>query len=117
VLFTLDGESETAGPDDTGARSWTFPVRCWVSDKNPGHEHRRLRTYLTARKALFDRFHQRPLYVPLPGGLVGAAPMPEVCRVEAVPGLIFDPRTPQYQHLVSGMLLRVEVEEARDSDG
>jgi hypothetical protein len=113
VLFVLDTEGEVRAPEDTGTKGWIFPVRCWVADRNPKERHDRLPIYLGARKALMDLFDERPLVAALDDGSLAAEPVAEVVRMQVRPGLIFDPRLPNYQHLLSGMLIDVETEELR----
>lgn len=107
VLLTLDADAETRSPEDTGTKGWTMPVRMWIADKNPQHNHARIPLYLGARKALFDAFDE------IRGDAANDLGVPEIIRLTVTPEVRFDPRLPNYQHLVSGMLLTVETEEAR----
>lgn len=106
VLISLDTESEAPAHEDTGTTGWIFPARVWIADKNPMQAHGKLPIYLAARKALFDVFAEQPDTFVLAG-------VPEVINVLVVPGVLFDPRLPHYQHLVSGFVVNVETEEVR----
>lgn len=109
VLFSLEGDEESRATEDTGSKAWVFPARCWVADKNPLERHDKLPVYLGARKALFDAFDEEAGVTVMQAQ---APPLP-VVNVLVVPGVIFDPRLPQYQHIVSGFGLRVETQEDR----
>jgi hypothetical protein len=102
VLFSLDTEAERRGLEDTGSKGWIFPARCWVADKNDLHRHGKLPVYLGARKALFDAFDEQPL-----------AGVAEAVNMLVIPAALFDPRLPNYQHIVSGFVVEVETEEER----
>jgi hypothetical protein len=102
VLFSLETEVESRGVEDTGSTAWIFPARCWIADKNPFSKHGRIPIYLAARKALFDAFHEQPL-----------AGVAEAVNMTVTPGVLFDPRLPNYHHLVSGFVVNVETQEDR----
>lgn len=103
VLLTAEGETEgRPGNDDTGSRSREYPVRVWIADNNPARAHGRGFDYLTWRKRIMDLFDDAML-----------AAVPEVVRGVVTPNVIFDPRLPAYQHIVSGFVVRWETSEER----
>jgi hypothetical protein len=111
LLFSLDTEAERGAVSDTGTSGWILPIRCWVADTTNPRAHGRLPLYLGARKGLFDAFDE-PAGRPKLRDATGQA-IEEVINVKVRPQAIFDPRLPQYQYLLSGMVIEVETEEER----
>lgn len=97
VLLTSEGETEEFLPGDSEGIAGRFPQRCWIADINDPGRHKDERIYLAARKTIMATFHQRKL-----------AGCGAVRSVTVDPRVIFDPRLPNYQHIVSGMVVRFE---------
>jgi hypothetical protein len=97
VLLTSEGETEEFLPGDSEGIAGRFPQRCWIADVVDPGMHAKERIYLGARKTLMKTFHQQKL--------VGC---PAVRTMTVDPRVIFDPRLPHYQFVVSGFVVRFE---------
>lgn len=94
VLLTCEGEVDELIDGDSESNQGIFPCRCWIADITDPNLAAKVQTYLVARKSLLNLFHyQNP-------GIQG------VMSADVTPNVMFDPRLPQYQRIVSGMLLK-----------
>lgn len=102
VLLSAENEVEETGENsDTGNMDWRYPVRIWVLDKSK--DQAKAPEYYAARKTIIDRLHDQSDF----------AGVPEAVRCRIVPGPIFDRRLPEYQTVITAILVRFETSEER----
>ena len=105
IILTTEGEIEEDLGGDSGSERWRYPVRIWIVDKESHRRHDKESLYLAWRKAIIRTFHHQPM---------PAVPEAEGCTIR--PGVIFDPRLPQYQNVVMSMVLWVSTTEPREAE-
>jgi hypothetical protein len=102
VLVTTEGEREEPVFGSTTAKQRWIPFRVFIADRNSPRRHESEGYYLWWRNQIFNAFFQKKL-----------TGVDEVCGCEINLDVIFDPKLPQYQFIVSGMVLRFFVSEVR----
>lgn len=100
---TFEGEEEQIGDATFEDNDTTYPVRILFMDRNPQPDNTNRALYLGWRKTVMDWFRQN---VTLPN-------CPEVYDLRVRPQVIFDPRLPQYQFVVSGLEIQALAREIR----
>lgn len=95
VVLASDGELDELTEGESEGITGIFPQRCWIVDKTDPGMAAKEKVYLTARKTIMRKFNQQRL-----------DGQSNVYQVIVNPMVIFDPRLPAYQHVVSGMVLR-----------
>lgn len=102
ILLTFEGEAEQMEVAAFGPEfDVIYPVRVWIVDRHPTNDQTMRPTYKQWRKQIMDRL--RPLTTLSDSG----GDIPGVWDVQVQPLVAFDPRLPQYQYIVSGLLVRV----------
>lgn len=91
VFVTWDGSTEQYDMDFEGNLDG-YPISVLLCDRQDIHDPLFRARYLGIRKTLMDTF--RPLN--------GYDSVPECWNVEVNPQVVFDPKLPQYMHVVSG---------------
>lgn len=89
----------------------TYPVRVWLVDRMPVTDVDLRRTFLSFRKQAIDALR------PLTALSDSTGPIPGVYDVQVIPNVIFDPRLPHYQYMISGFLVRVLTRDANYMEG
>jgi hypothetical protein len=98
IILTIEGTTESSGPNDTSAADDRgYPTKVMIADRlnNPSADHTQLPKYEAWRYAIERAFA---------GQFLPGVPESEYCSVE--PYQIADPMLPQYQHFVTGLLIR-----------
>lgn len=83
----------------SAAEEWRYPVRIWLLDMEPSNAKKQM--YLTLLRTLAGAFSGKRL-----------AGVSEVQFCEVDYEVAFDPRLPQYRHVVTGMVLWFRTKEA-----
>lgn len=104
VLLTTEDEMERQMVGDSENERWQYPLRVFIADSESARKHEKEGLYMSWRKLIIRRFHNKAL---------GHASVPEAegCLVE--PDVIFDEKMTRYQRIVSSMRLWVSTTEAR----
>jgi hypothetical protein len=100
ILVTTEGEKETpvGGTNFTG--EFWFPVRVIICDRASTRRNENEPYYFYWREQIYMNFwHQK---------ILGLS---EICGCEIDTEVIFDPRLPFFQYIVSGLLLRFYIGE------
>lgn len=103
VIATTEGEREKeTGKESSGYCDLWLPVRLFIADRSSGRQHELEPFYMYWRDQLYNAFHQKKL-----------EGVNEVRGCEVTMNVIFDPKLPQYQFVVSGMLLNFYTRQRR----
>lgn len=94
-FVTTEGERESEEWSTNQYIGIWYPVRVFIADKADRTRHEKEAKYLAWRKAALDAFRTERL--------LNAA---EVRSIKIEPEVIFDPKLQQYQHMISGFVLR-----------
>jgi hypothetical protein len=102
VLVTVDGVSETdesglSTRDDVGR-----PVKVQIADRRSKSDHAKLPDYELWRQAIERCFRNQQL---------AGVPESKICRIE--PYVILDANLPQFEYMVSGLVVRAVCREPR----
>lgn len=103
VLVTTEGEKETpVGGTNYTIEKWR-PVRVIICDRmSPARRHENEPYYLDWRDTIYNTFwHQR------------LASVGNVSGCEITPEIVFDPKLPYFQYIVTGMVLRFYTTESK----
>ncbi len=106
LTLSSEGEREELLPGTTEFKHRKIPLRLWIEDRHGGRDDAKDGQYRAWRETLIDAFHQRR-------PLTTAVPACYWCEVQ--PALVYDQQLPQYQMVISGMVLWFWTREARDS--
>ena len=102
VFVSVEGETEQADERVNVGTDWGYPTRVFLADNDTTNARANLTRELTWRQQIIDRFHMQQF-----------AADPLVYQFKVVPAVIYDPRLPQYEHVVSGMVIWAKVRVVR----
>lgn len=98
VILTTEGQAEEVITGDSLIQRWRFPVRVWIADRESDRKHEKEGLYMAWRRRIIERFDQKA---------IGSDDVPEAEGSTVVTEVIFDPRLPDYQYLISGLVVWV----------
>jgi len=100
VILTHENTSQTKTQAIVGTSDIGHPVRVMIMDRVSKYEQDKMPDYDDWRNRIWKKFDNKRL--------VG---VPEVLTCEIEPDTISDPRSPQYQEMVSQFIIRVNTRE------
>jgi hypothetical protein len=102
VFVSSDGGIERfdAAKSTNAYRVWEYPVAVAIRDRETTKAVQKSKTYHTWRQAIWDEFDVRQ-----PAKVMEFVPECQWCKVE--PLTVFDPTQPQYQDILSSLLIWV----------
>lgn len=102
IVCTVDGVQETDESSLSTVDDFGRPVKVLIADRVDKYDHEQLPNYENWRQALIRCFVNQQI----PG-------VPESVRCKIEPYVIIDPNLPQFQHMVSGFVIRAVTREPR----
>lgn len=102
VLVTVDGVSETDESGLSTADDVGRPVKVQIADRRSKSDHAKLPDYELWRQSIERCFRNQQL---------AGVPESKICRIE--PYVILDPNLPQFEYMVSGIVVRAVCRERR----
>lgn len=104
VIVTSEGEREELLPGTSESIRRVYPYRVFIADRHGTRDHARDAQYRSWRRAILETFHQKRALIDL---------VPGCYWCEVAPEVVYDQKLPQYQHVVSGMVVRCYTTEPR----
>jgi hypothetical protein len=104
IVVSVEGETEQLDERVNVGTDWDYPTRVFFADSDRANTRAKLKQELTWRQQLADAFHMKTPFLGL---------LPDVYRCKVVPHVIYDSQQPNYQHVVSGMVVWSKVRVVR----
>jgi len=102
IVLSHEGQRESQEGTTTGKDDIGYPVNVWVLDRDDASREARRKGWLKWRQQVFRSLRNQRL-----------AGVTEVLTVKVEPGMVFDPKLPDYQIVVLGFVVRVLCRELR----